>query len=343
MELQQLQREAEASGLIYEYFLGRMKETSVQQGIQQAEARVLSPAIAPLYPSEPRSLRIVAMALVGGFVFSTLGTLLVAQLRTAIRSPEELESLTGKMVMGVIPAAPTRGRKGLLEYAVQRPSSSLVEAIRNLRTGILMSDLDRPPQVVMVSSSAMGEGKTTTALLLAQNAAALGKRVLIMECDLRRNVFESYFDVKGRPGLMAALSGEAPLDEVILEDAATGLHVIPGEQSKVNAADVFSSERFGEFMAELRASYDLIVVDTPPVLAVPDARVISRHADAIIFAVRWNSTTREMVTSSLEQFRQINARIAGLALTQADTSRLGRYGSAGYGYGYRRAGRYYRN
>ncbi len=345
VELLQLQREAEASRLIYEHFLSRMKETSVQQGIQQADARVLSPAIAPAFASEPRTRRIIAVALVGGLLVSIVIVLIIAQLRTTIQSREELEALTGETVMGVIPAGSTRKRKALMEYMVRKPSSKLAEAIRNLRTAILMSDLDSPPQVVMVCSSAQGEGKTTTALLLAQNSAMLGRRVLAIECDLRRNVFRSYFDADRKPGLMAVLSGQASLDDAIIRDPATGLHVIAGERSEVNAADVFSSDRFGELMAEMRGRYDHIFVDTPPVLAVPDARVISRHVDAILFAVKWNSTTREMVTVSLDLFRQVNAHITGLVLTQADTRRMARYGYYGYGYGHgqRRSERYYSN
>ncbi len=210
-----------------------------------------------------------------------------------------------------------------------------------------MSDLDRPPQVIMVCSSSMGESKTTTALLLAQNSAMLGKRVLVVECDLRRNVFDQYFQGSEGKGLMSVLTGKTALEDAVMQDPNTGLHVLLGEQTKVNAADIFSSARFGDFIDEVRGSYDYIFVDTPPVLAVPDARVISRHVDAIIFTVKWNDTTREMVETSLDLFRQVNARVTGLALTLANTKRMSRYGYSGYGYGYtygyRRAQKYYNN
>ena len=343
--LRQLTREAEANRLLYEYFLGRMKETSVQQGIQQADSRVLSPAIAPIDPASPRKTLIIALAGVLGLMAGAGLAVARESFDTRLRGPEELEAATGLKVMGVIPDAPSRRRGAVLRYLVERPSSALAEAVRNLRTSILLSDLDRPPQVIMVTSSAPGEGKTTTALMLAQNSAALGKRVLVMECDLRRRVFKSYFDVKGEAGILSVLGGETPFEEAVHHDAASGLDVLVGQKSRANAADVFSSERFAELLAELRGRYDFIIIDTPPVLAVPDARVIASRADAILYAVRWNATGREAVRAGLDLFAQAGQRITGLALTQANPRGLARYGYAGYGYGYgygaRAARKYY--
>ncbi|TYO90573.1 GumC family protein [Oceanicella actignis] len=342
VQLMQLQREAEASRLIYEHFLSRMKETSVQQGIQQADARILSEAIPPAAPGEPRWKRTLALALVGGLMLSTLIVLTAGLLRSVVRSREELEALTGEAVLGVIPVAPTRRRRALAEYMTRKPSSRLAEAVRDLRTAILMSDLDDPPQVIMTTSSMPGEGKSTTALLLAQNSAMMGRKVLAMECDLRRTVFAEYFPAaRDRPGLMKVLAGQAALDEALHVDEASGLHVLRGERSAVNAADAFSSARFGELIDQLRQRYDMIVIDTPPVLAVPDARVISRHADAVLFVVRWNVTRREMIAASLTLLRQVKARVAGLALTQADPRRMAREGF--YGYGPAGSNRYYQD
>ncbi|MDF2233470.1 polysaccharide biosynthesis tyrosine autokinase [Albimonas sp. CAU 1670] len=334
VRLRQLQREAEASRLLYEYFLGRMKETSVQQGIQEADSRILSPAVAPLDPASPRKGLTLAIAAALGLIAGVGWAVARETLDDRVRGPEPLEAATGLKVMGVIPDAPSRRRGAALKLLVEKPSSALAEAVRNLRTSVLLSNVDRRPQVVMVTSSVPGEGKTTTTLMLAQNAAALGKRVLVMECDLRRRVFQAYFGLDEKTGLLSVLSGQASAEQAIRHDPVTGLDVLTGQRSRANAADVFSSERFAELMEELRDAYDFIFIDTPPVLAVPDARVIAGRADAVLYAVRWNATGKEMVKAGLDLFDQIGVRVTGLTLTQADPRGLARYGYAGYGYGY---------
>lgn len=343
VELRQLQREAEASRLIYEYFLNRMKETSVQQGIHQADSRILSQAVISLRPSYPKKTTTVLLAGIFGGVIGALFVLIRDQLNRSFRTSDELENATGLPVLGAIPIAPVRKRRTLLEYAVAKSSSSMVEAIRNMRTGVLMANVDRTPQVIMLTSSLPKEGKTTTSLLLAQNAAALGKSVLLMECDLRRRTFRSYFADKPAGGLLSVLSEAMPFDEAVLHDEATGLDVLMGEETKTNAADVFSSRRFEAFIKEMRGRYDMIVIDTPPVLAVPDARVIAPLADAVLYCVRWNVTHRDLVRNGLQMFSQIKVRVTGLALTQIDQRKLAKYGYGGYGYYYRASSRYYLN
>ncbi|MEM1314080.1 MAG: polysaccharide biosynthesis tyrosine autokinase, partial [Pseudomonadota bacterium] len=250
VELRQLQRESEAQRRIYEQFLRRLNETSVQQGVQQADARVLSPAVADFVPAYPRkTLTVLAAGFLGGLVGIAV-VLLLDKMNRSFRTPEQLERFSGLSVLGTIPVAPVRMRRGLLDYARSHSSSSLMEAIRNLRTGVLTARIDDPPQVIMLSSSLPKEGKTTTSLLLAQNAASLGKKALLIECDFRRRTFRNYFDTEGRAGLMSLLMREKTWDEIVHHDEVSGLDVIIGEESQTNAADVFASQRFREFVEE---------------------------------------------------------------------------------------------
>ncbi|WP_339949981.1 polysaccharide biosynthesis tyrosine autokinase [uncultured Albimonas sp.] len=344
VELRQLQREAEASRRIYEQFLRRLNETSVQEGTQQADARVLSEAVVPLTPSYPKKTLIVLIAGFLGGIFGIAYVVFVEQMNSAFRTSDELEKATALPVMGQIPIAPVRMRRGLLDYAVERPSSSLVEAVRNLRTGVMLANIDRRPELIMLTSTLPKEGKTTCSLLLAQNAAGLGKKVLLIECDLRRRTFRTYFPGAPKLGLMSILSGDKTWEEVVYRDERTGLDVIMGEETKVNAADVFHSQRFQEFLAEARRRYDFVVIDTPPVMAVPDSRVIAPMVDAVIYCVRWNSTHKDMVRSGIAQFSQIGVTISGLALTQINFKKMARYGYGGYNYYYyKTSSRYYLN
>lgn len=342
VQLRQLMREAESNRLLYEHFLGRMKETAVQQGIQQADSRVLSPAIAPLQPSYPKSMQIAILAILAGGVAGIGLSLLLDRIDNSFRTADELERHTGLSVLGSIPEAPMRRRRALLEYTSKKPNSQLAESVRNLRTSVLMTSIDRPPQVMMTTSSIPAEGKTIISLLLSQNSAALGKRVLVVECDLRRRTFKNAFNLDGRHGLLSVLSGAAAFEDVV-HTTPEGVDVIVGQESATNAADVFSSERFSQFVMAMREAYDFIFFDTPPVLTVPDARVIARQADAVIYAVRWNKTPRALVTAGLQQFSSLGIRVTGLALTQVNPSKAAQYGGYGSYYGtyYRASKKYY--
>ncbi|MEM6438923.1 MAG: polysaccharide biosynthesis tyrosine autokinase [Pseudomonadota bacterium] len=344
VELRQLMREAEANRRIYEQFLRRLNETSVQQGVQQPDARLLSPAVETFVPSYPnKTLTVVAAGFFGGLIGIAF-VIFVERTNNSFRTAEDLEATTGISVMGSIPAAPVRRRADLLAYARERGSSQMMEAVRNLRTGVLLSNVDKQPQVVMLTSSLPKEGKTTCSILLAQNAAALGKKTLLIECDLRRRTFRSYFNFDSQAGLLSILTGAEKLEDVVHHDEETNLDVIPGEESKVNAADVLSSQRFEDFMSDLRDRYEFIIVDTPPVLAVPDARVIAPLADAVIYCARWNVTHRDLVKKGLGSLRQIKARVTGLALTQINLRKQSQYGYGGYDrYYYKSANRYYVN
>ena len=340
VELRQLQREAEASRLIYEFFLTRLKETSVQEGIQRPDARVLTEADPPYGPSYPSRGFMLTAGGGGGLLLALALVFLFERLNSSFRSTEELESETGLAAIGTVPTAPVSRRRAVMQYLTERPTSSFAEAIRNLRTSIMLANVDNPPQVVMLTSSLPQEGKTTCCIALAQISRALGKSVLLVECDIRRRTFRTYFDLPDQGGVLSVLSGQRDFEDVVFRDEVSGLDILPGEESSVNAADIFASHRFGEFIGEMRRRYDFIFIDTPPVLAVPDARVIGRVADAVVFCVRWNRTARETVAEGLRYFFQVNIRVAGLVLSQVNLRKMARYGYGNYGY-HKEASRYY--
>ena len=335
--LQQLQREAEASRLLYEYFLGRLKETTVQSGIQTADSRVLSRAVEPLGPSAPRKPIILMMSLMMGLLAGAVLVLLREMSQSTFRAAEELEARTGYSVLGQIPKIPARRRAQLLKYLADKPTSIAAEAVRNMRTSVLLSNVDNPPQVIMSTSSIPGEGKTTQSLSLTQNLAGLGKSVLLVEGDVRKRVFAEYFNIKDADGFMAVLEGKLPLKDAVVHEPDLNADVLMSESPTSNAADIFSSHAFVEFMKKARKSYDYIVIDTPPVLAVPDARIIGRHVDTTLYTVRWDHTTQSQVSQGLKELAQVNVDVAGLVLAQIDQKGLKRYGygdqaNAGSGY-----------
>lgn len=341
IKLGQLQRETEANRQIYEFFLGRLKETSVQKGTQQADSRLLSRAVVPTRALTPKKPLILVLSALLGIFAGTAFVLLREMRQTGIRTAEDLEALTGLTVMGQIPIIPARRRSNVLKYLVDRPNSAAAEAIRNLRTSLLLSNIDNPPKIFMSTSSLPGEGKTTQSLALAQNIAGLGKKVLLIEGDIRRRVFREYFEIKEERGLLAVLSGDAELKDVVTFREELGADVLIGEGTTTNAADVFSSQKFRDFLKRASKQYDAVIIDTPPVLIVPDARVIGQSVDAIIYTVKWDTTSRTQVREGLRMLETVNLQTSGLVLGQIDAKKMKHYGyGADYGvYG----GNYYHN
>jgi len=344
VRIEQMTREVETTRTLYETFLTRLKETTVQRGLQQADSRVLSDAI-PGEKVAPRTALILALSMVLGLMAGAAIVLVRQFLHDTFRAAEDLERATGLPVLGQIPKLPVRERKDLIGYLKDRPTSAPAEAIRNLRTSLLLSDIDHPPQIIMSTSALPGEGKTTQAVALAQNLAGLDKTVLLIEGDIRRRTFAQYFSDVPAGGVLSALSGEVPLNEVVFHDARVGADILMGEKSRANAADLFSSDKFRAFLARAREGYDCVIIDTPPVLVVPDARVIGQHADAILFSVAWDKTQRGQVLAALREFESANLGVTGIALAQIDPKGMRRYGYGGkygaygaYGQGYYDAG-----
>lgn len=326
IKLQQLTREAEASRLLYEYFLARLKETSAQQGVQQADSRMISPAVVPPQASAPRKSLILAMSTILGLMVGAAFVLIREARNNAFRDAMQLETVTGYATIGQLPLIPTRRRKDAISYLKEKPSSAAAEAIRNLRTSVMLSDVDAPPKIIMTASAVSGEGKTTVALSLALNFATMGKKVLLIEGDIRRRVFGQYLQKNQTEGIVSVLTGTRRFDDVVIHSELLGTDVLLGDKGQSNAADIFSSERFANLLKDLRDLYDVIVIDTPPVLIVPDARVIVQNVDATVFVVRWDHTEKGQVISALREFESVGKPVNGLVLNQISPKGMKRYG-----------------
>ena len=327
--LQQLQREAEASRLLYEYFLSRLKETSAQEGIQQADSRILSKAVFPETPFAPRKPLILVVGAILGAILSGAWVFIRESRNNTFRTARGLEAFTGEVVLGQIPTIPAAARKKVVEYLTAKPTSAAAEAIRNLRTSLLLSNVDNPPKVIVSTSSLPGEGKTTNSLALAQNLIGMGNKVLLIEGDIRRRTFNQYFDNIPLKGMVSVLAGTMKLDDAIFREPGFDCDLLVGEKTTTNAADLFSSDSFRAMLQELRTRYDVIIIDTPPVLIVPDARIIAKQADAVLFTVKWDTTTAPQLEEAMRLFRDANQKITGLVLGQISPKGMKSYGYSG--------------
>lgn len=338
VQLRQLDREADASRVLYENFLARLQETSEQEDLQEADARILSPAEQPLFAQGQAKRRTLMMAVILGGISGIGLVILLDRLNNTFRSPQQLEEMAGEALLGVLPTIGSNiKRMEVLKHLRENPSSSMAESIRNLRTSILFSNIDTPPKVIMFTSTVPREGKSTTSMLTALTSRQMGKSAIIVDCDLRLPALARILDNEEKgPGLLAVLEGAASVEEAIFKDPDTGLDVLMTRRSErqgsVNAADVLSSKRFETLIETLSELYDLVILDTPPVLVVADARIISKLADAVVYAVRWDATPRGAVLEGLKELRSIDAPIAGMVMTLVNEDRASRYSYDGYSY-----------
>ncbi len=204
------------------------------------------------------------------------------------------------------------------QEVLDRPLSAYAEAIRGIHTNLMLSDVDRRPRVVLVTSALPGEGKSTMAMSLAQTVARYGQRVIVIDGDLRRPAVHRLAGVSQRPGLIEWLINRNALEEVIYSAGPGGVDVIPaGDQLQV-PPNLLSSDRFRQLLRGLMERYDMVILDSAPVLAVADTRVLATLAEQTLFVVRWASTSHRVAASALRQLFEAGAQVAGVALMAVD-------------------------
>lgn len=338
IQLRELEREAEANKALYGNFLGRFKETEEQEQLQGSDARVISAATMPLAASYPKKSLALMLAM---FVNAGLGIglgLLMDRLDNTIHNARELESELGLPVLASVPLLD--GEDGLTpqDYLLQKPLSAFTESLRAVRSSLELSNVDRAPQVIVFTSALPNEGKTTTSISFARAASVAGKKVLLIDCDLRRpSVHKMLLAPGDKPsaGLVEHLAGKVSFEEVLCQDAQTNLTFIPVVSSSINPTEVLGSTQMELMLTHARTLYDLIVIDCAPVLAVTDPRVIAQRGDEILFIVRWNSTPKDAVIDAVKALQQHRLSVTGAVLTQVDMTQMSKYsyGKGGYYYG----------
>jgi len=342
IRLRELEREAQSNRVLYENFLNRFKETSSQENLQQADARIISRADVPASATFPKTKLIVLIAAVFGFFVSVILVFLLERLQNTFRSTEDLETETGSPVLGIVPSVSNLlGRDVVARWITEKPTSSAAEAIRNLQTSIRLSDVDNPPKIVSVSSSTPGEGKSTLAVWLAQLTAMSGKKVLLIDCDLRKPAVHRSLKISNEHTIIDVLSEACRTADAVQKDDETGLFIITAKDVGGNALDLLSSKQMIDLLKGLREQFDLIVLDAPPILAVADARVIGRLADKVVYVVRWNETPKGLVRAGLKVALEAGIDLAGVVMTQVNTKKHAYYGYHDYGYYYGKYKGYY--
>jgi exopolysaccharide transport family protein len=337
VKLRELEREAQANRILYENFLGRFKETAETEDMQQADARVIARADMPIDPSFPNKKLFIALAFVGSALFGILLAIIVERLDNGFRSADQIEQVTGISGLGMVPAVPAAQRLSapLEEFLVKKPSSSFAESIRSIRTAILYSHVDKPPRAILITSAVPEEGKSSLAISLARSSAKAGQKVLLIDADMRRPRVHRLLHGRNDATLADLFAGQKTAEEVLNVDEETGMHFICTRAGMPNPQDLLGSQHMRDFIRSVSQHYDLVVLDSPPVLAASDSIVLSRVVDTTVFVVRWEHTPRQVVLGALKQLQAVGGSIAGIVLTRVNVKKHARfgYGDAGYYYG----------
>lgn len=334
IKLRELEREVQSSRTLYDTFQARSKQTEDKEKIQTADSRRLDKAQVPGEPSFPNKTMIMGVTLLGSAVMGMLIALMMERLDNGFRTGAEVERMLRVSNLAVTPML--KGVRHVADRVVQKPLSAFSESIRSLHAGLQLSNIDRPPKVILITSSVPNEGKTSIAVSLARLASKGGSRVILIDGDLRHpSVGRVFSPRKPEAGLVEVLAGKRDLASVSYRDPISPLEFVPVASPPANPADILASQAMKKLIEFLRQHYDLIVIDAAPVLPVSDTRLLSRLADKVVYVIRWDATPREAVLSGIKLLRDANADIAGTILNQADLRRhaLYGYGDSTYGYG----------
>jgi exopolysaccharide transport family protein len=354
LSIRELETSAKGYRALYESFLQRYMG-SVQQGsFPLVEARVISPATAPQKKSKPKATTLLPLGLFGGLALgAALGLLrelkdrgfrTTAQIEDRLRLPclsvvpllrrGEVDKLTRKAALPAAEAGLRLGQRlvsrgsGTCWAAQAMPSSRFAESIRSLRVAIDLDPHRTPSKVVGLTSTLPSEGKSTIAASLAQQIANAGKRVIVVDCDLRNPTLSATLAPLAAVGIADVVSGARSLEDTVWTDEETKLDFLPGKgASPSSTIDILSDDQTKKLFGELRETYDYVIVDLPPLAPVVDARAVSTLLDSFILIVEWGRTTADVIEHALNSAPTVSDSLLGVVLNKTDMKAMKRYAS----------------
>ncbi|MCU1285741.1 MAG: capsular exopolysaccharide family [Acidobacteriales bacterium] len=356
-----LKHDADSNRQLYDGLLQKLREAGITSGLKSSNVRIVDVARAPLSPSKPNIPNNIALGFLLGLVGGIALAFVLESLDNTVRTPEQVETLVGLPALGMIPLsldisstrnktktksmslttqAQTDLRKtsiSLLAHA--RPKSEVAESYRALRTSILLSSIGSAPKVIMVTSALPQEGKTTTSINTAIVLAQKGGKVLLVDGDMRRPSIHQTFKLRNRSGLSTILTGSNTTEQLIVASPILpNLFVLPAGPPPPHPAELLGSDVMRGLLAKWREQYDHVIIDTPPVLSVTDAVLLSVQMDTVLLVIRSASTSKDALRRSRDVLAQVNARVMGVIVNAIDLHSPDAYY---YYYGSNYAGRYY--
>ncbi len=331
VKLKQLESTATSTRSLYEAFLSRFKEAQGQEGITTPDARVISRAVVPTSPSYPNKQYTLGIAVPAGIFLGILLAMVAERLDAGFRTNVQLERMVGLPVLSALPEVTTLDvAERPADLIFSKPLGGYAEAIRGLRLGLAQSNVDQKVKTLLVTSSVPEEGKSTVSLSLARLAAKSGQKVIVIDADLRHpSIAKALGFTKIDHDIIEVLTGEATLEAALLKDEKSSVSVLASTRSAVNPPDLLGSEAMAKLIGKLTEKYDLVIIDSAPLLPVHDARVLAPLVNSVLLVVRWEKTPRDAVGVAARTLADTQAHVAGVVLTRADSSRY-KYYAFGY-------------
>ena len=322
-----LQREVDTNRSLYDGLLQRYKEIGVAGGVGTNNISIVDRAIKPGAPRSPNLLLNMGLAFVVGVLLGVMAALGLDLLDDSFKSPEDIEREFSLAVMGIIPK-PRAGRS--LDIELSDPRSGIAEAYRSLRTGLQFATSEGLPRSILVTSSQPAEGKSTTAHSLAVSLAQIGLNVLLIDADLRNESLHRRLRISNEVGLSSYLSGAKLPEEVVQASTTEGLVLMTSGPLPPNPAELLTGARMPSLLTLAAESFDIVIIDSPPIMGLADAPLLCRLVQATMLVVAANETRRRTARIALKRLQMARANVIGALLNKFDAKETG----YGYGYGY---------
>lgn len=320
-----LQRQADAKRTVYQQLAQAANQSSQEKGNDEPQGVIIERAAVPAQPSSPNKPLFVVAGLVLGAMIGLAIIFLIELLSTGVRTVDDVEQGLGIPFLSSLPLLSPRRLKTKeghemtpADYVLAKPMSTYAEALRTIRSSLVLNRPERP-RVISIVSAVPGEGKTSTVAALGRVMAMAGDRIIIVDCDLRRGGLGILTQGEQETGLLEVLAGAVPLDRAIVHDKVDGLDVLPLARSAFTPKDVFSGPEMQALLAELVKRYDTVVLDTPPLLAVADARTLAGMSDVVTMVIHWQYTPRRAIRSALALLEQDGTAVSGAVLSMTST------------------------
>lgn len=337
-----LQREVDTARTQYEALLQRLKEVSIAGGVGSSQVSVVDQAIVPLLPFEPNLQRVLIQALILSLAAGIGLAFALNYIDDTIKTPEDVKQKLGLAAVGVIPRVKS-GKADSITDALDDPRSPITEAFYSARTALEFTTTSGAPRSLVVTSSQPSEGKTSTTVSLGMSFARSGRRVLIIDADLRKPSFVA--NGKDSVGLSGLLTGDEPLDSQVIGSSTEGLFLLPSGVIPPNPAELLSSPRLPALIEEAGEIFDIVIIDSPPLLGFADAPILGSVCDATIIVVESGSIRRPAAQRTVERLMESRSNVVGVVLTKFDAKKSGyessyyyySYGRGAYAYGSKRS------
>jgi capsular exopolysaccharide synthesis family protein len=325
-----LAREADTNRQLYEGLLERYKTLNAIAGVSLSNVSIIDNAQVPKAPSSPNLFKNLLVGLIIGMGLAALVVFFKDQFDDAIRVPEDIEAKLTLTLLGVVPQSPT----GEPEVALLDPKSPISEAYNSLRGSLLYSTAEGLPQILLVTSAQASEGKTTSSYAIASGFARMGKNVLLIDADLRRPSLHKRLDLPNERGLSSLLTSHDPLAGAVTRSGQDYLSLLVAGPIPPSPTELLSTARIEEILQEAAGQFEVIIVDSPPILGLADAPLMAALVDGVVFVVEADRSRRGSLKAALRRLRAMRPILLGAVLTKFDPLKAGNRYSEYYGYDY---------